>query len=101
MKPHSGKNKTKVNAARAAMVCLWLTAPIAILVAVAAGSELLVDGLLRDNANFVAQALGQDIVTLAVALVMAVVFGVVSAISLAMLVWYLRGYKEPPHPTRY
>ena len=55
--------------ATGAALWLWLTVPIAILSAVAAGGELLVDGLLRDDAPyFVAQAIGQDVVTLGVAL---------------------------------
>lgn len=68
---------------------LWLTAPIAVLVAVAAGSELLVDGLLRDNPNFVAQALGQDVVTLAVALPVLVVGAVLAGrgSERARLIW--------------
>jgi hypothetical protein len=48
---------------------LWLTAPIAVLLALAAGSELLVDGIFRgDDATLVAQIVGFDAVTLAVAL---------------------------------
>lgn len=48
---------------------LWLTAPTAILLAIAAGSESLVDGLFRGDAPYlVAQAIGQDLITLAVAL---------------------------------
>ena len=49
-------------------VWLWLTAPIAVLLAVAAVSELLIEGLLRGTPYFVSQAVGQDVVTLAVAL---------------------------------
>jgi len=46
-----------------------LTAPIAVLLTIAAGSELLFDGVFRGDAtNLVAQAIGQDYVTLAVAL---------------------------------
>jgi hypothetical protein len=48
---------------------LWLTAPIAALLVIAAGGELLVEGVFGgDAANFVAQAVGQDYVTLTVAL---------------------------------
>jgi len=47
---------------------LWLTIPIAILAAIAAGSGLFVEGLYRDTTSFVAQAIGQDLVTLVVAL---------------------------------
>ena len=50
-------------------VWLWLSAPVAVLLAVAAGGELFVGGVFRGDApNFVAQAIGQDYVTLAVAL---------------------------------
>lgn len=50
-------------------VWMWLTAPVAVLAAIAAGSELVVDDLFRGDAPFfVAQAIGQDFVTLAVAL---------------------------------
>lgn len=47
---------------------LWLTVPIAILLGIAAGSGLLVDGLYRDTTSFMAQAVGQDLVSLAVVL---------------------------------
>ena len=63
-----GRGKANVNATRTTL-WLWLTVPIAVLVVVAAGSELLVDGLFRgDTPYFVAQAIGQDFITLAVAL---------------------------------
>ena len=68
MKSRSGKNTANTNAAHAT-VWLWLTAPIAILLTIATLSELLVDGLFRGDAPFlVAQAVGQDFVTLLVAL---------------------------------
>ncbi|QIN78457.1 hypothetical protein GBA65_07885 [Rubrobacter marinus] len=69
---------------------LWLTAPIAVLLAIAAGSELFVDGIFRgDELNFVAQAVGQDVVTLAVALPVLVVAAILSArgSDRARLVW--------------
>jgi hypothetical protein len=47
---------------------LWLTAPIALLLAIATGSGLFVRGLYRDTPYSVAQVLGQDAITLAVAL---------------------------------
>jgi hypothetical protein len=47
---------------------LILTIPIVILLAVAAGSGLFVGGLYRDTPSLVVQAVGQDAVTLAVAL---------------------------------
>jgi hypothetical protein len=72
------RGRMNENATRAT-VWLWLTAPIAVLVAIAAGSELLVDGLFRrDETNFVAQAIGQDYVTLAVALPILVVSAVLA-----------------------
>lgn len=47
---------------------LWLTAPIAILLAIASGSGVLMRGLYRDLPNLVVQARGQDVITLVVAL---------------------------------
>ena len=47
---------------------MWLTAPIAVLLAIAAGGGIFVNGLYRDNPYFAAQAIGQDHVSLAVAL---------------------------------
>ena len=47
---------------------LWLTIPIALLLVIAAGSGLFVRGLYRDTPSSVAQMLGQDAITLAVAL---------------------------------
>ncbi len=47
---------------------LWLTYPIAVLMALAAGVGLFSGGLYRDNPSLVAQAIGQDLVTLVVAL---------------------------------
>jgi hypothetical protein len=54
--------------ARSANGWLWLTAPIAILLAIAAGSGIFISGLYRDTPNLVAQAIGQDAITLVVAL---------------------------------
>lgn len=54
--------------ARNADVWLWLTAPIGILLAVATGSGVFISGLYRDTPNLVAQAVGQDLVSLVVAL---------------------------------
>lgn len=63
------KTSEATPSANRATVWLWLTAPIAVLLVVAVGSELSVEGLFRgDRLNFVAQAIGQDIVTIAVAL---------------------------------
>ena len=38
---------------RSTMIWLWLTAPIAVLLAIAAGSELLVDGLFRGDEELI------------------------------------------------
>jgi len=47
---------------------VWLTIPIALLLAIAAGSGLFMRGLYRDTPYSVAQVLGQDAITLGVAL---------------------------------
>jgi hypothetical protein len=47
---------------------LWLTVPILILLAIAAGGGVFINGLYRDNPDFVAQARGQDFISLAVVL---------------------------------
>jgi hypothetical protein len=47
---------------------LWLTLPIAILLVLAAGGGVFISGLYRDNPYFVAQAVGQDRMSLAVVL---------------------------------
>jgi hypothetical protein len=49
-------------------IWLWLTAPIAVLATIAAGVGLFVENLYRDPFSLVAQAIGQDVVTLVVAL---------------------------------
>lgn len=54
--------------AQSAVAWLWLSAPIAVLLAVASGSGLFISGLYRDAPNLVAQATGQDAITLVVAL---------------------------------
>ncbi|HET7271177.1 MAG TPA: hypothetical protein VFI90_08815 [Rubrobacter sp.] len=75
MKPMRAKlrsrreGSTNSGSSTGATLWLWLTVPVAILTAVAAGSELLVDGIFRGDAQyFVAQAIGQDVITLGVAL---------------------------------
>jgi hypothetical protein len=47
---------------------LWFTAPIAILLAIAAGGGVLINGLYRDVSSIVAQAKGQDLISLFVVL---------------------------------
>jgi len=54
--------------ARSANVWLWLTVPIAILLAIAAGGGVFIRSLYHDTPTLVAQAIGQDAVTLVVAL---------------------------------
>jgi hypothetical protein len=49
-------------------VWLQLTIPIAVLLVIASGSGVFINGLYRDNPNLVAQAIGQDAITLVVAL---------------------------------
>lgn len=54
--------------ARNADVWLWLTVPITILLAIAAGGGLFISSLYRDPPNLAAQAIGQDAITLLIAL---------------------------------
>ncbi len=54
--------------ARNADVWLWLTVPIAVLLAIATVSGVFISGLYRDTPNLVVQAIGQDVITLVVAL---------------------------------
>jgi hypothetical protein len=49
-------------------IWLWLTLPIAILLTISAGGGILVDDLYRDNPYFVAQARGQDLISLVIVL---------------------------------
>ena len=49
-------------------VWLWLTFPIAILLTIAAGGGVFISGLYRDTPYFVAQAVGQDLISLVVVL---------------------------------
>jgi hypothetical protein len=69
---HNATPKTTVEgermSPRSTTIWLWLTVPIAVLLVVAAGSGLFVEGLYRDPPSLVAQAIAQDVVTLVVAL---------------------------------
>jgi hypothetical protein len=47
---------------------LWLNIPIAILLVIATGGGLFINGIYRDNPNFVSQARGQDFISLVVLL---------------------------------
>ncbi|MGB3632522.1 MAG: hypothetical protein WA982_00625 [Rubrobacteraceae bacterium] len=82
------RSSTKGNATPT-KVWLWLTAPITALVAIAAGSGLFVEGLYRDAPYFVAQAVGQDLITLVVALPVLVISAILTARGShrANLVW--------------
>ena len=64
---------------RSTPIWLWLTAPIAVLVAIAAGSGLFVEGIYRDPPSLVAQAIAQDVVTLVVALPALVVSAILAS----------------------
>jgi hypothetical protein len=68
---------------------LMLTVPIVVLLAVAAGGGLFVGGLYRDSPNLVAQAVGQDAVTLTVALPTLAISGFLASrgSQRARLVW--------------
>lgn len=54
--------------ARNADIWLWLTVPISILLAIAAGCGVFISDVYRDTPSLVAQAIGQDAVTLMIAL---------------------------------
>src|SRR5215218_2563352 len=89
MRPKRESGTKKETTSRTA-VWLWLTLPIAFLIATATGSELFVDGLFRGDApTFVAQAIGQDVITLGVALPALAVGGVLASrgSERARLVW--------------
>lgn len=66
-RPRPVRSKTNGSTTRT-NIWLWLTAPIAILVAIAAGVGFFAEDLYRDTPYFAAQAVGQDLITLVVAL---------------------------------
>jgi len=70
-------------------VWLWLTWPMAILTAIAAASGVFARGLYRDAPTLAVQAMGQDIITLFVALPALVISGVLArrGSPRARLVW--------------
>lgn len=70
-------------------VWLWLTFPIAILLAIASAGGVFISGLYRDNPYFVAQAVGQDFISLAVVLPTLIVTAFLASrgSSRARLVW--------------
>jgi hypothetical protein len=65
--------------ARQSNLWLWLTAPIAILLTIAAGSGVFISGLYRDTPYFRAQAVGQDRISLAVALPILVISAILAS----------------------
>ncbi|MFC1562665.1 hypothetical protein ACFL4Z_01285 [candidate division KSB1 bacterium] len=58
---------------------LWLTVPIAISLTIAAGGGLFVDGLYRDTTIFAVQAVGQDLITLAVAIPVLIISAILAS----------------------
>lgn len=68
---------------------LWLTLPIAILLAIATTGGLFINGLYRDNPYFTVQAIGQDFVSLVVVLPILVVSAVLASRGSphARLIW--------------
>ena len=57
---------------------LWLTAPIAILLAIAAGAGMITEGLYRDVPDIVAQAKGQDLISLILVLPILIVTAILA-----------------------
>ena len=70
-------------------VWLWLTAPIAVLLLVAAGAGVFIEGLYHDAPSFAAQARGQDLVSLVVVLPLLIVAAVLArrGSARARLIW--------------
>jgi len=68
---------------------LWLTLPIAILLLIATAGGLFVNGLYRDNPYYVAQAVGQDFISLVIVLPTLIVTALLASrgSSRAQLVW--------------
>ena len=60
-------------------IWLWLSAPIALLVAIAAGVGFFIEDLYRDTPINAAQAVGQDFITLVVALPVLVISAILAA----------------------
>lgn len=74
---------------RGTNVWLWLTIPIATLLAVASGGGLFISVLYRDAPYFVAQAVGQDLISLAVVLPFLIISGILTSPGSrrARLIW--------------
>ena len=78
-----------IESVRHSKAWFWLTAPIAVLLAIAAGGGLFIRGLYHDTPDFAAQAVGQDMISLAVVLPTLLVsaFLANSGSARARLVW--------------
>jgi len=59
-------------------VWLWLTIPIAALLAMASGGGLFINGLYRDTPYFAAQAVGQDLVSFSVVLPLLIISAILT-----------------------
>ena len=70
-------------------VWLWLTLPIAVLLAIAAGGGLFITDLYRDDPNLAAQAVAQDLISLAIVLPVLIVTVILAhrGSTRAYLVW--------------
>ncbi len=73
----SGKSAANGHPARQ-RIWLWLTVPIAVLVAMAAGVGFFIEDLYRDTPLNVAQAVGQDLIPLVVALPVLVISAILA-----------------------
>lgn len=58
---------------------LWLTAPIVLLLAIAAGGGVLINELYRDGPGLVAQAKGQDLISLFVVLPVLIITAILAS----------------------
>jgi hypothetical protein len=74
---------------RRSKVWLWLTIPIAALLAMASGGGLFIDGLYRDTPYFAAQAVGQDLISLLVVVPLLIISAILTRrVSVrARLIW--------------
>lgn len=87
--PTTSVEGQKVSPRTATRIWLWLTGPIAVLAAIAAGVGFFVEDLYRDAPLNATQAVGQDLVTLAVALPVLVISAILAlrGSMRARLVW--------------
>jgi hypothetical protein len=70
-------------------IWLWLTLPIGILLVIAAGGGIFISGLYHDALSFVAQAVGQEVISLAVVLPTLLITGLLAGRGSprAQLIW--------------